>query len=107
MVLIASWEMCVRMPRTEVLLEFALSIGGCWGIQLPVVWLGAIVGHCVVKLLGGIVQCRAARHCRSLGGMARGHEHGYYCQAAWQSLCLHSAIKLLGGRVHIGKFTGF
>ena len=71
-------------------------------VQLPVVWLAAFVGHCVVKLLGGIVQCRAARHCRSLDGMARGPEHGYYCQAAWQSLCLHSAIKLLGGRVHFG-----
>ena len=74
--------MCVMLLPTEVLLEFALSIGGWWGIQLPVVWLGAIVRHCVVKLLGGIVQCRAARHCRSLGGIARGLEHGYYCQAA-------------------------
>ena len=45
-------------------------------------WLGAFVDHCVVKLLGGIMQCRVARHCRSLGGMARGHEHGPYCQAA-------------------------
>ena len=25
---------------------------------------------------------------------------GRYCQAAWQDLWLHSAIKLLGGRVH-------
>ena len=48
------------------------------------------------------MQCRVARHCRSLGGMARGHEHGPYCQAAWQGLWLHSAIKLLGGRVHFG-----
>ena len=31
-------------------------------------WLGAFVDHCVVKLLGGIMQCRVARHCRSLGG---------------------------------------
>ena len=34
--------------------------------------------------------------------MSRGLEHGHYCQAAWQSLWLHSAVKLLGGRVHIG-----
>ena len=34
--------------------------------------------------------------------MARGHEHGHYCQAAWQCLWLHSAIKLLGGRVQFG-----
>ena len=34
--------------------------------------------------------------------MAQGQEHGAYCQAAWQDLWLHSAIKLLGGRVHIG-----
>ena len=66
-------------------------------------WLGAFVDHCVVKLLGGIMQCRVARHCRSLGGMARGHEHGPYCQAAWQGLWLHSAFKLLGGRVHFGN----
>ena len=68
-------------------------------------WLGAIVDHCVVKLLGGIGQCRVARHCQGLGGMARGHEHGCYCQAAWQDLWLHSAIKLLGGRVHIGGWN--
>ena len=34
--------------------------------------------------------------------MARGLEHGHYCQAAWQCLWLHSAIKLLGGRVQFG-----
>ena len=34
--------------------------------------------------------------------MARGHEHGHYCQAAWHCLWLHSAIKLLGGRVQFG-----
>ena len=34
--------------------------------------------------------------------MARGHEHGPYGQAAWQDLWVHLALKLLGGRVHIG-----
>ena len=52
-------------------------------------------------LFGGIGQCRAARRFQGLGVMARGHEHGHYCQAAWHDLCLHSVIKLLGGRVCI------
>ena len=46
--------------------------------------------------------------CSALPGSwryARGHEHGCYCQAAWQDLWLHSAIKLLGGRVHIGGWN--
>ena len=92
-------ELAVAVKR---LLGFGLWL---WarGIQLSSEWLGATVNRCVVKLLGGIKQCRAARHCRGLGGMARGHEHGHYCQAAWQSLWLHSATKLLGGRVQFGE----
>ena len=68
-------------------------------------WLNVFVNHCVAKLLGGIVQCRAARHCQCPGEMARGHEHGRFCQAAWQDLWLHSAVELLGGWVHIGYGT--
>ena len=37
------------------------------------------------------MQCRAARHCQGLGGMARGHEHG-----ALLSSCLAGPVVAFG-----------
>ena len=90
-------ELAVAVMR---LLGFGLWV---WarGIQLLSEWLGATVNRCVVKLLGGIKQCRAARHCQSLGGWLGPRTLGRSCQAAWQERWLHLAVKLLGGRVHI------
>ena len=60
--------------------------------------------HCVVKLLGGIGQCRFARHCQGLGGMARGQEHGCTvkllgraCSCIRPSSCLVIGCTLVDG----------
>jgi len=47
-------------------------------------------------------HCRSARHCQGLVNMLEAMSTGRYGQVAWQDLWLHSAIKLLGGQVHIG-----
>ena len=96
-------------------------------------WLGAFVDHCVVKLLGGIVQCRVAlpkswwygsRPLTRAGSVvAFGHQAAWWPGALWTNVCdcvvcvpssclaegLYDrkipVVKLLGGRGVVGMVS--
>ena len=72
-------------------------------------WLGAFVDHCVVKLLGGIGQCRAARHCQGLGGMLEAMNTGVTVKLLGRTCgCIRPSSCLVAGCTLVaGTLTGF